>query len=245
VSAGHAARFWTGLDQAGGQPRVTFVWEPLSGGQEGRATDVAARVMLTATAPDGRPVFRGPVGERPAVAAAPGAPDAAAAPTVPSGASVSFPATPGPIELRIVVENARGQVIDSTAQSITVPDFEKTQVSIGTPRVFRARTAREMLLIRNNLDATPTATRDFSRGERLLIRFDAYAAAGARPEVTSKLLNRTGAAIADVPVQAADGKPLQIDFPLASLAPGEYLIQIDAKSESGTAKHVLAFKVGG
>ena len=103
---------------------------------------------------------------------------------------------------------------------------------------------REMLLIRNNLDATPTATREFSRGERLLIRFDAYTVGGARPEVTAKLLNRTGASMADVPVQAAEGKPFQIDFPLASLAPGEYLIQIDAKSESGTAKQVLAFKIG-
>src|SRR6185369_17918076 len=128
--------------------------------------------------PDGRPVFRGPVGEKPASdAPAPDAPPAAA------GASVSFNAEPGPIELRIVVENARGQVIDSTTQSITVPDFAKTQVSFGTPRVFRARTAREMLLVRNNPEATPTATREFSRGERLLIRFDAYAAAGGRPEI--------------------------------------------------------------
>src|SRR6185436_19646548 len=100
--------------------------------------------MLTVTAPDGRPVFRGPVGEKPGDAAA-AAPDAPAAPAG-SGASVSFNAAPGPIELRIVVENARGQVIDSTAQSITVPDFVKTQVSVGTPRVYRARTAREMLL---------------------------------------------------------------------------------------------------
>ena len=57
-------------------------------------------------------------------------------------------------------------------------------------------------------------------------------------------LNRTGAAMADVPVQAADGKPFQIDFPLASLAAGEYLIQINAKGASGAAQQVLAFKVG-
>jgi hypothetical protein len=101
-----------------------------------------------------------------------------------------------------------------------------------------------MLLVRNNLEATPTAAREFSRGERLLIRFDAYAAGGARPEITAKLLNRTGTAMADVPVQAADGKPFQIDFPLASLAAGEYLIQIEAKGASASAQHVLAFKVG-
>jgi hypothetical protein len=146
--------------------------------------------------------------------------------------------------MRIVVENGRGQVIDSTTQSLAVPDFAATQVSLGTPRLYRTRTAREMLLVRNNLDATPTATREFSRGERLLIRFDAYAAGGARPEVTAKLLNRTGASMADVPMQAAEGKPFQIDFPLASLAAGEYLIQIDGKTPSGTARQVIAFKVG-
>jgi len=146
--------------------------------------------------------------------------------------------------MRIVVENARGQVIDSTTQSMTVPDFAKAPVSFGTPRIYRTRTAREMLLVRNNLDATPTATREFSRGERLLIRFEAYAAGGGRPDVTAKLLNRTGAAIADVPIQAAEGKPFQIDFPLASLAAGEYLIQIDAKTASDSAQQILAFKVG-
>ena len=137
--------------------------------------------MLTATAPDGRPVFRGPV----PTTASDDAP-ARAAPArrgrsrrVAAGASVDFTAAPGPIEMRIVVENARGQVIDSTTQSLTVPDYAKTQVSFGTPRIYRARTARETLLVRNNLDAPPTATREFSRGERMLIRFDAYAAGGA------------------------------------------------------------------
>lgn len=253
ASSGHAARFWSGTDQtANGQPRVTFVWEPLSGGESARAPDTAARVMLTATAADGRPLFRGPV--TPADAAAAPATSTTTAPAatattiaatpVASGASVSFPAAPGQIDLRIVVENARGQVIDSTAQSIAVPDYARAPIAFGTPRVYRARTAREMLLVRNNLEAAPTAAREFSRGERLLIRFDAYAAGGARPEVTAKLLNRTGAAMADVPVQAAEGKPFQIDFPLASLAAGEYLIQIEGKGASGAAQHVLAFKVG-
>jgi VWFA-related protein len=246
ANSGHAARFWTGTDLAGGQPRVVFVWEPLSGGEAARVSDVAARVILTATSADGRPLFRGPVGAAegasPAATTAPAS--AAATPAPAAGASVSFTAPPGQIDLRIVVENARGQVIDSTTQSLSVPDHAGAAVSFGTPRVYRTRTAREMLLVRNNLEATPTATREFSRGERMLIRFDAYAAGGARPEITAKLLNRTGAAMADVPVQAADGKPFQIDFPLASLAAGEYLIQLEAKGASGAVQHVLAFKVG-
>ncbi len=242
ANGGHAARFWTGTDAAaGGQSRVTFVWEPLVAAESARASGTPARVLLTATAPDGRPLFRGSVPEK---TASDGAAAAPATPAAAAGASVSFTAAPGPIEMRIVVENGRGQVIDSTTQSLAVPDFAATQVSLGTPRLYRTRTAREMLLVRNNLEATPTAIREFSRGERLLIRFDAYAAGGARPEVTAKLLNRTGASMADVPVQAAEGKPLQIDFPLASLAAGEYLIQIDGKTPSGAARQVIAFKVG-
>ena len=245
ATSGHAARFWTGMEQAaGGQSRVTFVWEPFGGSEAGRASDVPARVMLTAISPDGRSIFRGPVGEIPSPDLAAPATPGAAAPAASPGASVTFSAAPGPMEMRIVVQNARGQVIDSTTQSMTVPDFTKTQVSFGTPRIFRARTAREMLQLRNNVDATPTATREFSRGERLLIRFDAYATGGAKPEITAKLLNRTGAAMADVPVQAIEGKPYQIDFPLASLAPGEYLIQLDAKTGSGTARQTIAFKIG-
>lgn len=244
---GHATRFWTGTEQApDGKTRVTFVWEPLIAAQGGpRAGDAPARVMLTATAPDGSPVFRGRVGPDEAAVDAPAAPAAPAADAPPApGASVSFTTPPGQIEMRMVVENARGQVVDSTTQTITAPDYSKTQVSFSTPRVFRARTAREMLLLRNNLDAAPSATREFSRAERMLVRFDAYAAGGTRPEVTAKLLNRAGVAMSDVPVQGADGKPFQIDFPLASLAAGEYVIQIDAKTASGTAQQMVGFRVG-
>ena len=235
---GHATRFWTGTEQlADGKAKVTFVWEPLAQKEGPSATDAPSRVMLTVTAADGSPVFRGPV--------APAAPaDPAAAAAAAPGAGVSFSAPPGQIEMRMVVENARGQVIDSTNQSLTVPDYARTQVSFSTPRLYRARTAREALLVRNNLDAPPTATREFSRGERLIIRLDAYAAGGSKPEVSAKLLNRAGSTMADVPIQAAEGKPFLIDFPLASLAAGEYIIQVDAKTGSGAAQQMIGFKVG-
>jgi len=192
--------------------------------------------VLTVTGANGGPVFRGPVEN-----AAPGA-SVAAAPGV--GAPVSFAAPPGQLDLRMIVENARGQVIDSSTQSLTVPDYTRTQVSFSTPRLYRARTAREALLVRNNPEASPTTSREFSRGERLLVRFDAYAIGGAKPEVTAKLLSRTGTAMADVPIQTPEGKPFLIDFPLASLAAGEYLIQVNAKTASGTAQELIGFKVG-
>jgi VWFA-related protein len=243
----HSARFWTGTDRsANGQDRVTFVWEalPARGGSAG----MASRVQLTATSSaDGRPLFRGRVPDQsaapPTQLSAPPPSAGTPQPDLPS-ASVSFPAPPGAIDLRIVVENETGRVIDSTSQTVTLPDYAQTQVSFSTPRLYRARTAREALLIRNNVDATPMTSRDFSRGERLLIRFDAYAASDNRPDVTARLLNRTGTSMSDVPIQIAEGKPFLIDFPLASLAAGEYIIEIDAKTPSGTAQQMIGFRVG-
>jgi hypothetical protein len=171
-------------------------------------------------------------------------PAATASTTTAPGASATFDVPAGPIELRMIVESERGQVIDSSTRTLTVPDFDKTQVSLGTPKVFRARTAREFVQTRNNDNAVPTASRDFSRSERLLIRFDAYASGGGTPEVSAILLNRAGQKITDVPVQATQGKPFQIDFILASLAAGQYIIQIDAKNGSGTAQQMIGFKIG-
>jgi hypothetical protein len=230
---------------------VTFVWEPLVSGDSARASGVPARVMVTAVAADGRPLYRGRVPDP----ATPGVPDLAPGPgqaassapsaaAAPAGGAVTFSAAPGPVELKLVVENEHGQVVDATTESLTLPDYGRTEVSLSTPKVYRARTAREMMLLRNNLDAPPVATREFNRAERLLIRVDAYAPGGGKPEVTAKLLNRDGHTMADVPVQAADGKPSQIDLPLASLAPGEYVVELDAKASSGTAQQMIGFRIG-
>jgi VWFA-related protein len=250
---GHAVRVWTGTDRAAdGNTRVTLVWEPLVSGDSARLSDLPSRVMVTAITPEGRPIYRGRVPDSSSDAVAnlgassppPSPAQSNPAGSAPVGSAVSFSAPPGQLELRLSVENSHGQVIDSTTQALTLPDYGKTSVSFGTPRVFRVRTQREMMQLRNNLDAQPVATREFSRAERLLIRVDAYAPAGATPEVTAKLLNRAGNSMADVPVVAQDGKPFQIDLPLASLAAGEYVLELDAKGVAGSAQQMIGFRVG-
>ena len=245
-----AAQFWIGTDlNAAGQPQVTFSWEPLPPVAGARPADRPSDVRLTAVAEDGKPLFDGPVAGA-AGAGAPAsngaAPDpaAASAPEA-SGGSVSFKVPSGAVQLRMVVQGANGQTLDSDASTITVPDYAKAPVAITTPRVFRARTAHEMLTLRSNAGAPPTATREFSRSEQLLIRFDAYAASGAPPDVTARLLNRGGQSMADVPVQGTAGKPFLIDFPLAPLAAGEYVIEINAKTASGSAQQLVAFRISG
>src|SRR6185503_15050714 len=126
-------------------------------------------------------------------------------PTSPGGGSVQFDAPPGQAQLRIVVEGQKGQVVDSVARELTLPDFTRVQVSFATPRVFRGRTVRDLNAIKANPASVPTADRDFSRTDRLLIRTEAYTPGGAVPTLTARLLNRGGGKMAELPVQAGQG----------------------------------------
>jgi hypothetical protein len=144
----------------------------------------------------------------------------------------------------MVVEGAHGEVIDSAGRELTIPDYSTVQVSFGTPRVYRVRTLPELQALKSKPDAPPTAEREFSRSDRLLVRADAYAAGGVVPTVTARLLNRGGKPMSDVQVQMPAGRSPEIDLPLAALAAGEYVLELNAKAPSGTAQELIAFRIG-
>jgi len=172
-----------------------------------------------------------------------GAAGANATATVKAGGATTFEVQPGHLELKMVVEGSRGQVIDSVGRELTVPDYNTVQVSFGTPRVYRVRSIPELQALKAKPDAPPTAEREFSRSERLFIRLDAYGAGGAVPAITARLLNRAGALMADVPVQTPQGRSAEIDLPLSALAAGEYVVEVTGKTPSGTAQELIAFRI--
>jgi len=145
----------------------------------------------------------------------------------------------------MTVEGTRNQVIDTLGREITVPDFTSVTMSFGTPKVFRVRTIPELNALKANPDAIPTTEREFSRTDRLFVRADAYAPGGITPPVTARLLNRGGQQMSELKVQQAPGRPAEIELPLSPLAAGEYLIELNARSEGGsTAQELIAFRVG-
>ena len=155
---------------------------------------------------------------------------------------VRFNAPPGPLQLRIAIEGSFGETLDRSVQEFIVPDFVSGTVSISTPRVYRARTIPEMRALTADASATPTAKREFLRTERILIRFDVYRSTG----VTAELLNRVGEKIVDVPVvPSLVGGTHQVDFGLASIPPGDYLIAIIVHdSEEKITRELVPLKVG-
>ena len=147
--------------------------------------------------------------------------------------------------MRITVEGASGGTLDSEIRDIEVPDFTTPQVTLSTPRLYRARTLPELRSITADANAVPAAGREFSRTERVLIRFSAYAPGTERAEATAVLLNRGGTKITDVPVtvSAIAGTTHEITLSLATVPAGEYLVEVTAKSATGEAKTLIPFRV--
>ena len=86
-----------------------------------------------------------------------------------------------------------------------VPDFTAVGATITAPQVFRGRTPFEIKAIaRSARRRCRRSARQFSRTERLLLRFDAYGPAGTTPQVTLRLLNRNGRAHAASPLPALE-----------------------------------------
>ncbi len=240
---GRFVRTWVGTSRgADGKTKLTFVWEPLPA-QPGMRRDAVTSISLIAASPDGETYFRGRV---PDPATAPAPTDGPAVTPGRPGGSVSFEVPPGRVQLRMSIQGGDA-ALDSDDREVIVPDMTSTEVMFGTARIHVARNALELRALTKALDAMPTADRDFRRTDRLVIRADAYAPGSLALKVTSRLLNKQGQRLADIPVTAppAAGQPYLIDLPLASLAPGEYLLELTAAIEGHEpATQLVPFRLG-
>jgi len=185
--------------------------------------------------------------------AANSAPNSTAASRPTTGGKVSFDAPPGQMQLKLSVEGAAGQVLDSDFRDVVVPDYSKAEPALSELAIFRARTQRDLQGIVADVNATPTCTREFSRTERLLVRFNAYGPGGSASTPTMELLNRDGKKMADVPVKpfaGAGNGAFQAELPLAPLPAGDFLISVKlpadaAQAKSSDAKQLVAFHISG
>jgi VWFA-related protein len=230
-------RPWFGLARGdAGKTRVTIVWEPAVRVPGDRSRRDPSRIQVTALANDGAVVFEGPL-----LPTGPAAIEEQGA--TPSRAV--FDAAPGRLRLRMSIQDVTTQQLDLDVRDLAVPDFRRA-VAIGTPEILRARNAREFRLLDGSASAAvPVASREFSRTERLLIRFPAYGPADAAPALSAKLLSRMGQTMRTLAVApaSAPGGANEIDLPLAGLASGEYLIELTATSSAGEARDRINFRV--
>jgi VWFA-related protein len=231
-SRGRVVRTWVGTARGeNGRTRVTFVWEPIPP-QPGVRRDQATSVSVIAASPDGETYFRGDV---PGTAGTDGQ----------AARQATFDVPPGRLQLRLGVNGSNGP-LDADDREVVVPDLTTTEVAFATPRVYVARTARDFQLIRTGESVLPTASREFRRTERLVLKIDTYGPGDAVVTVASRLLNKQGSKMADIPATSAAGQPHLIDLPLSAFAPGEYLLELTATAEGHQpVTELIAFRVEG
>ena len=234
IPRGRLVRTWIGMERGDrGLTRVTFAWEPTARipGTAVPDSDRPARVAIAATGPGGETYFSGRV------------PELVMETT--RGSSVSFNVPPGPVQLRVRVEDPASTTLDTEIVDLRIADLSAPDTLLGTPQVFRAATAPDLQRLKEGAQASPAAGREFRRTDRLLIRVPAYGLGGNTPVLSAHLINRSGQTVAELPVESsriAGGLP-QIEAPLANLGPGDYAVRILAIDAGGHAEEVVAFRV--
>ena len=157
---------------------------------------------------------------------------------------VEFETEPGTLQLSVAVEGAAGEVLERDRQEFEIPDFTGTDLVLSTPSFVRARNAMEWKALVDDYSALPTASRDFRRTDRVLVRFEVYAPGAEQPDVRARLLNRGGELIHPLDVTPADqAGPYQVDLWPAHLPPGDYVIELSATSANDDVTQLVAFRL--
>jgi VWFA-related protein len=226
-AAGRLIRTWLAAGRRDdGRSDVTVVWEAL----RPTAPGAPSRVLVTASTAAGDLVHRGRVAR---------AIDA----TGRIVGQVTFAAPPGPLTLRLAAESEAGDTLDTDTREWTVPDFTGTTPTISTPRLYRARTARDIQTLKAAPTLVPVTSRTFSRIERLFVRFEVYSPGPVAPRL--RLLNRNGESMSEWPVTARADGGSEAEVPLGGVPPGDYLLEVSASKEPGAATTLVAFRVTG
>jgi hypothetical protein len=216
-----------------GRRRAIFTWSPASPSSRAKPAPRPEVVALTVSTAAGKVLFEGEI-----------------SPARTGGQvadSAGFDATPGRLQFDYAVLRADGSKLDAGAQDFDVPEMPAGPPVILQPQLLLAATAREFREISNDPKAAPLPTREFRRTEHLLMRVPTYDPAGRDVEVSARLINRVGAVLIELepPSQVPDSTMRQFDLPLARFAPGEYSLEVAARSDSGSARQLIRFRITG
>ncbi len=221
-TARHALDVWAGVSRAAdGRPALTVAWAPRSGAGPADRPD---SVSVTATNAVQVFNFTGRV----------------------DGPGPTFDVKAGPVKVVLTVRDQDERVIDTETRMLTVPSADQAALAMTSPVLLRARTPLELRTLMADPDAPPFAGNVFTRTDRLLVRVSLLAGAGGDAAVSSRLMGRTGRQLVALPVAPLAGRAgtYQIDLPLSSVAPGEYVIAVEASRGSERAEALVAIRVG-
>ena len=170
---------------------------------------------------------------------------------------------PGRYQLRVALGNRAGRS-GSVVYDLEVPDFTREPLVMSGVSLMSARTAATALpiqppdVLKDLLPAAPTATREFATADTVGVYAEVYdnirSGNGHDVRITAELKAEGGQSVRTVTEErtskeldgARGGYSFTGDFPLADVAPGRYVIHIEARAETGdrpTVAHDIVITV--
>ena len=216
-----AAEFWIGhAPVSESEVDVRVAWTPRP---EIVGRGAAAAVSMTVTTGE-QILFDGPVEESGAI----------------------FRAPPGELQLDLNIHDEAGEIIDREQRDVEVPDPAAADLALATPVLSRARTPAELRTLMENADEpAPFAGREFSRLDRVLLRVVPYGIGAANAHVSAQLVGRRGNTLARLPIKRRDNGPgYQLELPLTSMANGEFVVAIAARTALGSVETYVPIRIG-
>ena len=169
---------------------------------------------------------------------------------------------PGGYQLRIGAREANGGLVGSVMYDLDVPDFSKTDLSMGgilltASSAGRIPTANPDPDFKDILPGSPTAVRVFPAGDQLTLAVDVYDNKGGTPhrvEISTSVTADDGSVVysAKDERRSEELKGVSGTFghvtvvPLKGLAPGRYVLKVEAQSllsKDATAAREVEFTV--
>ena len=189
------------------------------------------RITLKALKPDGTLVFEGAVRPTgPTMAGEPGGEPPQAV----------FEAAPGRLRVQMSIEDAASRVVDTDVRDVVVGPLSGPLVferlKRGAPAV-RVRSASLKPIHRG-------AGRARCSGRTQRLPSAPVYAADQSASLKASLASKPGTAMRALTVTRSSRPDLyEVDLPLAGLAPGDYVVELTAKSSAGDANDIIAFRV--
>jgi VWFA-related protein len=163
---------------------------------------------------------------------------------------------PGDYEIRLAATSPAAALTGSAYASITVPDFSRSPLTLSG--VVLGRLPFKRAPGNDTLDGllpfTPTTTRAFTRGDQVGAYVRLYQGGGSAampPSLTTRIVDqydrtvfeRTETTALAVSTGSLRTAAHQVDLPLQTLEPGEYLLTIEAAAGDATTSRQVRFQM--
>ena len=159
---------------------------------------------------------------------------------------------PGKYSLRIGARDGNGGTVGSLIYELDAPDFSKGPLTLSGIAITSASASRipttnadpNVNEFKDVLPSAPTASREFPQGDTLAIFSEVYDNLGKAPHrvlMTATVLTDEGKTAFTTSDErrseelqgASGGYGYAVQIPLAGIAPGRYVLRVDAKATTG------------